>query len=214
MAARFPNVTMETHSKTWSMCGRTIACARDPVCGQVSSIRYNGKGVFYAKNSPHLPLCLQVEEILFTPHQVSSETSQAFSAELASRAKILAHPTNTSTNPCGPGILGREDGGVYQHCTCLPVEAIRMGAGVPIYMGRLTDGTLGGSGDFDGPVLRCVHPGLAHLGHLYRGSCEGLERREMENEWDDNQTRLEELTKLGYLEYTLGPQCGVCAGRE
>jgi hypothetical protein len=127
-----------------------------------------------------------------------------------------------------------------------------MGTGVPIQMGRLTDGALGESSNpnltmefveeyfdkplywgsiswnpiisiaiiekypdnFDGPILRYVHPGLAHLGHMYRGSCGRLERMEMEAEWDDNQRRLEKLTELGYLEYTLGPQCGVCAGRE
>ena len=89
-----------------------------------------------------------------------------------------------------------------------------MGTGVPIQMGRLTDGTLGESSNFDGPILRSVHPGLAHLVPWNERRWERLERMEMEAEWDSNQARLEELTKLGYLEYTLGPQCAVCAARQ
>ena len=185
----------------------------------MDDIRSNGKGVFYAKTVP-LPLppglpryilrmtdeeyrvCVgehRPSAILLTPHQVSSETSKAFSATSAACVPMASGG--------GPGIEVAPDG----PCACLPEDAIRMGTGVPIQMGRLTDGTLGGSGNFDGPVMRSVHPGLAHLAPVYRGSCGRLERMEMEAEWDANQTRLEKLTKWGYLEYTLGPQCAVCA---
>ena len=182
----------------------------------VNFIRRNGKGVFYANakwSSAPSALSIPVDDthdaytpplfFRFTPHQVSSETSKASSA-----------PCITMASGGGLGIKVGTEVAQDCYCTCFPVEAIRMGTGVPIQMGRLTDGALGESSNFDGPILRCVHPGLAHLGHMYRGSCGRLERMEMEAEWDDNQRRLEKLTELGYLEYTLGPQCGVCAGRE
>ena len=174
-------------------------------------IRQFGNGVVYAKmptsNTAAVASRTVVSfhdlpaTILFTPHQVSSETSKAFIA------------TRADADCCGSGGPGIEV--APERCSCLPIEAIRKGDGVPIKMGRLTDGTHGQtcwweSGGYDGPVFRSVHPGLAHLSHMYRGSCGGLERKVMEDEWDDNQTRLEELTKLGFLEYTLGPQCVVC----
>jgi len=137
------------------------------------------------------------QDILFTPHQVSDETSNVFCAEI-----------RHGRSSCGIQVMPD------CHCTCLPVEAIRMGTGVPIQMGRLTDGTLGESSNFDGPILRSVHPGLAHLVPWNERRWGRLERMEMEAEWDSNQARLEELTKLGYLEYTLGPQCAVCAARQ
>ena len=173
-------------------------------------IRSNG-GVFYARAGPERTS--GESTVLFTPHQVSSETSKASSVHLRGAfSAISGWLTRTRVHLREAGHLREapQDG----PCTCLPMEAVRMGAGVPIQMGRRTDGTLGGSGNFDGPVMRSVHPGLAHLHHMYRGSCGRVERKAMEDEWDDNQTRLEELTKLGFLEYTLGPQCAVCAARQ